>query len=302
MMFGTRDEFEYIECGVCGTLQIAEVPDLAKYYRDDYIGFDSRVVMGETLAKRLAARFAGKYLATGRGMIGRKVVGMKPWVAEHYPPSMRTFPLGIDFDSRILDFGCGNGRLLQGLHYFGFRDLTGADAFIEGDIEHSTGVKILKRGLDEFEPGFDLIMLHHSFEHLPDPAETLKQIHRLLKPGRYALIRIPLVSFAWEEYGVNWVQMDPPRHLFLYTEQSFRGLAEAAGLVVEKVIYDSTAFQFWGSEQYVRGIPLNDPRSHFLPDGGTVFSPAEIDEWQRRAEVLNEERRGDQACFYLRRD
>lgn len=302
MMFGTREPFVYVECAACGTVQIETVPaDLAKYYPDNYIAFESRVVMGETFAKRTAARFAGKYFMTGSDLIGKFVVDRKPWVGAHYPESMRYFPLGIDFNSRILDFGCGNGRLLQSLYYFGFKNLTGADAFISGDIEYPTGVKIFKRDLADLDPAFDLIMLHHSFEHLPDPERILREIGRLLAPDKYALVRIPLVSYAWEKYGVNWVQLDPPRHLFLYTEKSFSDLCGQAGLEVERVIYDSAAFQFWGSEQYVRDIPLTDPRSHNDPEKGAVFSPEQIAEWGAEAAVLNREGRGDQACFYLRK-
>ena len=41
MMFGWREEFEYLECARCGCLQIAEIPsDLAKYYpREDYYAY-----------------------------------------------------------------------------------------------------------------------------------------------------------------------------------------------------------------------------------------------------------------------
>src|SRR3982751_6453643 len=244
MMFGSRDKFDYIECSRCGALQIAEFPDLTRYYPDNYLSFDSKVVMGETLAKRTAARFAGRYFATGEGLLGRFILNKKPWIADHYPASLRAFPLGIDFDSRILDFGCGTGQLLQSLHYFGFKNVSGADAFIPKDITHKTGVKILKRGLEDLEPAFDLVMLHHSFEHLPGPAKSLREIHRLLADGKYVLIRVPVVNFAWERYGVNWVQMDPPRHLFLFTEEAMRRLAENAGFHVEAVIYDSTEFQF----------------------------------------------------------
>jgi predicted SAM-dependent methyltransferase len=144
-------------------------------------------------------------------------------------------------------------------------------------------------------------MFHHSFEHLEDPDGTLREAHRLLKDNGYMLIRIPVINFAWEKYGVNWVQLDPPRHLFLYTERAFCSLAEKSGFEVEKIIYDSTAFQFWGSEQYLQNIPLNHPTSHLNNDGGTVFSQDQMDKWQSEAEVLNLRGRGDQACFYLRK-
>lgn len=40
MMFGFRNEFTYIECAVCGTVQIEEVPtDIAEYYPGDYYSY-----------------------------------------------------------------------------------------------------------------------------------------------------------------------------------------------------------------------------------------------------------------------
>lgn len=303
MMFGTRDEFDYIECARCGTVQIADAPsNLADYYPADYFSFASaeRTDLGETLGRRLAARAAGKYLLTGKGALGKLVIGQKPWIADHFPPSLSEPVLEIDRDSRILDFGCGNGRLLQALHYFGFTRLEGADAFIERDIAYSTGVKVFKRSLAELEPAYDLVMLHHSFEHFADPRSALLEIRRLLMRGKFALIRMPVANFAWGKYGVNWVQLDPPRHLFLYTERAFHELAEGCGFKLEKVVYDSSSFQFWGSEQYIKDIPLTDPRSHNVGGGEKIFTQEQLDNWQDEAEKLNREGRGDQAAFYLR--
>ncbi len=301
MMFGTRETFDYLECSGCGTVQICSVPDLRQHYPDNYLSFDSEVPIGKTVLRRFAARFAGKYLLTGKGGIGKWIVQVVPGVARQFPPSLREFPLGLDVNTKILDFGCGTGRLLRSLHHFGFKDLTGADAFIEKDIIYPTGIRIFKRGLEDLEPTFDLIMLHHSFEHLPDPAGALNQIGRLMNDDSYCLIRIPVINFAWETYGTDWVQMDPPRHLFLYTERAFRDLAERARLSVEHVQYDSGAFQFWGSEQYRLDIPLTDPRSPWTDPSSTLFPSQQIDDWDREAKKLNAEGRGDMACFYLRR-
>jgi SAM-dependent methyltransferase len=142
-------------------------------------------------------------------------------------------------------------------------------------------------------------MLHHSFEHLPHPRTALRDIHRLLAPGGIALIRMPVVNQAWTTYGSDWVQLDPPRHLFLYTEAGFAKMAEESGFVIEQIVYDSGSMQFWGSEQYKLDIPLNDPRSHNRPKTGTIFSPEQIEDWEREAERLNEQGLGDQAAYYL---
>lgn len=301
MMFGTRDTFDYFECAQCGTVQICDVPDLSRHYPKGYLAFDSKVDIAANLSRRLSAKPIGKHLLEGKSKLGKFIVESRPWVKDHFPASMREYPMGLDFNSRILDFGCGSGKLLQSLHYFGFNYLTGADAFIEKDIFYPTGVKIYKSKLKELEPVFDLIMLHHSFEHLPDPLESLRQILRLMHQDSYCLIRIPLASYAWQKYGVNWVQMDPPRHLFLYTENSFRLLAQKAGLIVEHVKYDSGSFQFWGSELYARDIPLLDERSHWTNPDAKTFSPEHMADWQKQAEELNAAGNGDMACFYLKR-
>lgn len=301
MMFGTRDVFRYIECGECGTIQIEEMPDLARYYPPDYYSLQSEPGIDRTLKNRLASRFIGKFLSTGRGILGRYLSARYPDIRDEFPPYLREPLLALAPSSRILDFGSGNGKLLRTLFRFGFRKLTGADAFVENDLTLTGGTRILKRPLDQLDGPFDLVMLHHTFEHLPDPKDSLGQIHRLIGGRGTALIRIPVASFAWERYGVDWVQLDPPRHLFLYTERAFRRLADETGLDVVKVVYDSEPFQFFASEQYRMDIPMNDPRSFRGAGEGSLFTQEQFDAWKAKAERLNAEGRGDQACFYLKR-
>lgn len=303
MMFGTRDEFEYLECGKCGTLQIVEIPDLSKYYPKEYysLGEVEDVEFASNLKRKIAARLAGSYLTKGKNLLGKYVVENKDWVDFHFPPSLKESVLELSLHSRILDFGCGTGKLLQILYQFGFRDLIGADAFIDSDIFYPNGIKIYKKTLAELSPHFDLIMLHHSFEHLPEPLETLREIYKLLGKDGFCLVRIPVVNFAWEKYGVNWVQLDPPRHLFLYTEKSFRFLAGKAGFSVEKIIYDSEEFQFWASEYYAKNIAMNGENWFNGNFDESIFDEQQFLEWKTEAVKLNNENKGDQACFYLRK-
>lgn len=303
MMFGMRETFDYLECATCGTLQIMKTPDLSAYYPPNYYAFNEKIEpnFARRFRSRITANLAARYFLDGKNPIGKYVVEKKPWTRREFPFALRQFNLGLDFHSRLLDFGCGAGRLLNLLRGFGFRNLTGADAFIEKDIFYQNGVKVYKKTLGELEPKFDLIMLHHSFEHLPNPVETLRESYRLLAKDKFCLIRTPVVSFAWEKYGVNWVQLDPPRHLFVYTEKSLQMLAEEAGFTVEQVIYDSESFQFWASEQYLRDIPLTDARSYHGDIAASIFTERQIADWEQQAQKLNAENRGDQACFYLRK-
>ena len=66
---------------------------------------------------------------------------------------------------------------------------------------------------------------------------------------------------------------------------------------MQGVEYDSGAHQFWGSEQYVRDIPLRSPRSHAENPGDSIFRPDQIRDYERRSHELNAQRDGDSACF-----
>ncbi|HLA63217.1 MAG TPA: class I SAM-dependent methyltransferase, partial [Rhodothermales bacterium] len=178
----------------------------------------------------------------------------------------------------------------------------GADPFIAADATPAPGVRVLKREMADVEGVFRLVMMHHAFEHMPDPEGALRESARLLAPGGHLLIRIPLAgTYAARTYVRDWVQLDAPRHHVLHTERSIALLAVRTGFDVESVVYDSSAFQFWASEQYRRDIPLCDPRSHFVSPSASSFSPEEIAAFQRQAEELNAAGDGDQAAFYLRR-
>ena len=298
MFAGTRDEFDYVECASCGTLQIREVPDLRPYYSGDYYSLRPPAPpAGGGLAKRLARR-AASFI---RGRVAGHYRGRRLRFGFPYYLKDTRLDLRLGPGSGVLDVGSGAGETLVALRHCGFSDLVGVDPFVAEDVTYESGVRVLKAELSDLTRQFDLVLANHSLEHVPDARAALRDIHRLLKPGHYAVVRIPVVARAWREYGVNWVQLDAPRHLFLYPARAFQSLAEGAGFAVDEVAYDSTAFQFWGSEQYARDIPLADERSFFVNPSNSIFTPEEIASFGARAEELNRAGEGDQAVFYLRR-
>ena len=188
------------------------------------------------------------------------------------------------------------------LRKLGMKNLLGVDPFIAKDIEYENGLRIQKKEIKDVDGKWDIVMFHHSFEHISDPAKTLATVSGLLTPNGYCVIRIPIVSsYAWNHYKVNWAQLDAPRHYFLHSVESMNILADQAKLNLCKVVYDSHSFQFWGSEQYINDIPLNDKRSYAQNPKTSIFSKREISAFAKRAKELNERKQGDQAIFYLKR-
>ena len=296
-MYGGGEEFEYVECTRCGCLQVAEIPAcLSKHYPNDYYSFDA--IAEEGLLRQFFIRRRARHLAGHKNLIG--------WLYRHWfpePPAPEWLRgTDVGFEDEILDVGCGSGGQLIQLSYLGFSRLTGIDPFIERDIRYRSGVIILRRPLEEIDGTYDFIMLHHSLEHMPDQVVTLEHLHRLLKPRGQVLVRIPVAgSRAWRDYGADWAQLDAPRHLFLHTEKSLGVLANRVGFEVEGVVYDSTGFQFWGSEQIRKGVPLlNQITKQIVPKPG-LFSEEELASFEEEARRLNKTGEGDQACFYLRK-
>ena len=285
MMFGTRDEFDYFECASCGCLQIAEIPpNISDYYPSNYYSFHKPKPgsLEKWIKKEVAmARLAGKDMAIGT-MLRSLYPGHLRWMT----PQTR-----INFESSILDVGSGVGNLIMEMREYGFQHLTGVDPFIAQDIDNN-GVKVLKRNLQDVEGQYDLVMLHHSFEHMANPAEVFDKLSGLVQQDGRILIRIPVADCqAWEKYGINWVELDPPRHFFLHTKKSIDILAQGAGLQVEAVIYDSSNFEIIGSEKWSRDIPSNSPEDPFTSEEKKAFT--------KEVEVLNETGRACRACFYL---
>lgn len=316
MFFGMRDTFDYIECSRCGTVQIASAPDLSRYYPRDYYAFGAiqERTGGRTrltaYAGKLVRRRAADYILHGAEDSSRptdrafrlSMDRLKRFLVG-YPEYLLKNPaqFGITRQSAILDIGSGAGATLEALRHFGFTDLTGVDPFIEQSSDRHE-VSLLKTNVHELDRQFELILANHSLEHDADPPLMLKTMHRLLKPQHFAVVRMPVLSWAWRTYGVNWVQLDAPRHLFLFTVDTFSRLAAEAGFQVNDVDYDSTAFQFWGSEQYAKDIPLMDERSYFINPDRSVFTKEQIAAYSTEAARLNSLGEGDQAVFYLRRN
>ena len=121
-------------------------------------------------------------------------------------------------------------------------------------------------------------------------------------PGGRILVRMPTPSsHAFTTYGAAWAQLDAPRHLVVLSRAGVDRLCERVGASVVSVDDDSTGFQFWGSEQYLRGIPLMDSRSVMVKPRDTPFSKARLRGWEKHAAVLNKEGRGDQSAWVIAR-
>ncbi len=293
------ETFTYFECSGCRCLQIAQIPEkLDRYYPNHYY---SHAQHGPgSIYRRCKDRLETRrnlFCLTGKGLVGRILQAFLPEMA--LPKLARIHPTA---DTRILDVGSGTGRPLFFLAERGFRNLTGVDPFIEKDITGPNGLRIFKKDLSELSGTWDIIMFNHSLEHMPENLAPLQKARELLSDEGWCVVSVPTVdSYAWRHYGVHWIGLDAPRHLFLHSKASFKLLAQQAGFTIQETIFDSNTGQFWASENYRRGLNLKADGNTWIWIANRIERAVKFLPQYVRASRLNRKGDGDTVAFFLRK-
>lgn len=283
MMFGSGEQFAYTQCHQCGTIQQLDPPhNMSDYYPKGYYSFAGLSLSNVQVRwmKRLRFFLFRKFGLT----LFQPVYGN--WLNI----------LAIDKQQAIADIGCGNGQLLYEMYSSGYVNLSGFDPFMNASRTIARGLKLYKMDLDQIQGSYHAVMLHHAFEHMPNPDASFSQLVGLLQPGGKLLIRVPVSDGeAWTVFREHWVQLDAPRHYFIPSVAGMKILADRHGLELYHTEFDSTSFQFWASEKYQMGRSLHQPDEEMSP------SPETLREFEKKAASLNSNRKGDQAAFYFRK-
>jgi SAM-dependent methyltransferase len=137
---------------------------------------------------------------------------------------------------RLLELGCGAGAMLKLMQDLGWE--------VEGvDFDASAVARARAKGLKvhlgtlsdkRFPSGtFDAVVGSHFIEHVQEPAETLNECHRVLKPGGTLVLITPNAD-GWGRrfYGRDWRGLEPPRHLYIFTLSALAVICRRAGLDV----------------------------------------------------------------------
>ncbi|MBK5928158.1 hypothetical protein CCR87_12595 [Rhodobaculum claviforme] len=159
---------------------------------------------------------------------------------------------------RIIDFGCGDGRLLQMLTEMGHEcvgvepDAAAIAAARKRDIKVYPGTAEVPpeeiRGRK-----FDVVVMSHSLEHCLDPDSALENARDILAVGGMLIVEVPNnAALGLTVFGQNWHWLDAPRHLNFFDEVSLRSKVECIGFEVVDVSYRGYCRQFaagWISTQ-----------------------------------------------------
>jgi SAM-dependent methyltransferase len=212
--FGSAGDYQVRRCGQCGLEQLSPLPSAAdlkdlyeRYYNfggeHDTLYTRLRQWYFSSLLHRLWASLDGDisfYLRKGAG--------------------------------RLLDIGCNEGRGLGIYTSNGFEveglelnEKAAASARRGGFVVHS-------EALERFTPAkaFDVAVLSNVLEHSLEPAQMLRDVRRILKPGGQLWISCPN-SRSWLRFffGPYWINWHVPFHIVHFSSTALEGMLRHEG-------------------------------------------------------------------------
>ena len=78
-------------------------------------------------------------------------------------------------------------------------------------------------------------------------------------------------------------------------------MVEESGFEIERFEYDSNDYVIWSSEQYLKGMALQDSKSYMINPKASIFTKGQIKEFKKIIKKENEKGNGDTAAIYLRK-
>jgi len=131
-------------------------------------------------------------------------------------------------DSRILDWGCGDGSFVKLMRNLGY-ECYGLDAYAaEPDVAYIINATIEDPGFpDDF---FDIMTCFHVLEHLKNPKTSIENAFKLLKASGLMIVEVPnFDSLGSRIFGPNWQPLQIPTHISHFTPKTLKKIFQSVG-------------------------------------------------------------------------
>ena len=141
--------------------------------------------------------------------------------------------------ARVLDVGCGDGKLAVALLAAGVRavGLEGSAGPARRAAAETGGRVVVgdPAALPFAASTLDAVVVWHVLEHLPEPRRTLAEAARCLRPGGMLVVAVPdAAGVAARLGGAAWLGLDVERHLYHFTTRTLGELLAGEGFAVRR--------------------------------------------------------------------
>lgn len=248
-----EQDYRYFRCRSCGLVFLHPLPALDEIPGFYPIEYQPHQMAPARNKKGWINRFAVRYYY-GRESLRR---------SRALRALLRVFSSRIMADlceahgeCRLLDVGCGAGGLMErhrelGWTVFGIEFSPAASAACRArglEVHQGTVFDAPLAGKE-----FDVILLSHVIEHLPDPVGALCQVRECLAPGGKIILKTPNVDgIGFSLYRSCWFPLEAPRHLILFNPDTMRLLAKTASLEVFRIRTRAETNMLCESRHYAR--------------------------------------------------
>lgn len=307
MCIGLRTDHTYHHCLKCNSLSLHKIPNNLNQLYENYPWSDPAAIEESTTLKHLIKAYVLRKKNRLSFVLRDKLNSFNDLrIAALHPYSP-------DRTSNILDIGCGSGDFLSELSSFGYKNLIGIDPNLPEIIHQNKNVKFIKCKLDDFQSQqkFDIITLHHSLEHLPNPHVIFPKIKELLKPCSRSLciVRIPNIeSFSFHLFQKHWEGIHPPFHINLPSKKGIELLIQKHGLKIIEIRSEQLLESFFfslnrmlnicdfeplGARKFLKNLPLKN-------EAPPTFTKAELIFWKKKCKELKKTLLTDYISYYLK--
>lgn len=169
---------------------------------------------------------------------------------------------------RLLEIGSGLGHLVAQLEdtfqTYGM-DLNHWAARQSKAVIQKTNLQTASAEDLPFADGaFNVVIIKHIVEHLPDPARAIREIGRVTATGGTLILATPNLSSLLKPWkGRKWIGYQDPTHISLKPPEEWLNLIQSAGFRIQRVFADG----FW-DVPYIPIIPRQIQKPVFGALGG----------------------------------
>jgi 2-polyprenyl-3-methyl-5-hydroxy-6-metoxy-1,4-benzoquinol methylase len=170
--------------------------------------------------------------------------------------------------ARLLEIGSGMGHLIGQLadtfETYGI-DINHWAVKKSEDVARESHLQTASAQELPFADGcFNVVIIKHIVEHLPDPEKAIREIGRVTEAGGTLILATPNLDSLLKPWkGSKWIGYQDPTHISLKRPAEWLSLIEDAGFELRRVFSDG----FW-DVPYIRYVPRQIQKLFFGSLGG----------------------------------